>query len=67
MADFQPTVYEVKSSSDKNKTYHVNNFRPRIFTCTCRGFRFNAHDKDGYKIRGKSCRHIIEIKERLNK
>jgi hypothetical protein len=60
---FKPLSFEVKSSTDPNKIYTVTNFRPNHWSCDCPGFRYNCHDKEGYRIPGKFCKHILKIKQ----
>ena len=64
MSEFKPYVYDVTSNSDPSKVYHVTNYRPNRYSCTCKDYLYRSHDKNGFSLNHK-CKHIKEIIDKL--
>lgn len=64
---FKPLSWEIQSETDKDKKYLITNYRPNIWNCSCNSFRYNCHDKEGYRIPGKFCKHILKIKQKTGR
>ena len=63
MREFKPQVYEIKSENDSKQVYHVTNYRPYRFSCTCKDYLYRSHDTNGNSNNHK-CKHIRQVLKR---